>query len=347
MRSEVHIGGRPVGPGHPLFIVIEVGTTCNGDLESALKIVDASAEAGADAVKFMVINPDEFMSDKTVVYDYENSGGKTSENMYEMFKGLMFTDEEWVQINQRAKERGIIMFATVDYLAGVDLGEKLGMPAYKLSSWDARHFKLIRKMAATGKPVQLDLGPVRLGEIEKILDVMKEEGNDQALLLHCTHATTKEEVNLLSIPYLHETFGCPVGFSADSRDFVSDLGSIALGSHTIEKRLTLNKDQEGHHHVKALEPAELKEWVSMVRGLEAMMGKRTVEPSAEDLRQKELYFVSLVANEAIPAGTAITNDMLSLKRPGSGIDPELIDVFIGRKAVRDIKENELITWDMI
>lgn len=347
MKEQVQIGGKWIGSGHPALIVVETGTTCNGDLNTAMRMIDAAADSGADAIKFMIIDPDYFMSDKSVVYEYSTTSGKRSENMYEMFQGLKFTVEEWKQIRDRCQEKGILFYATVDFVPGVDLAEELGVVAYKLSSWDARHFPLIRKMAATGKPLVIDLGPTYLTDIERILHTMQEEGNDQAILIHCTHAKTDEEMNIKSVPHLMEVFGCPVGYSADSRDFVPDLGAVGLGTHLLEKRLTLNKDYEGHHHDKALEPDEFKDWMNMVRRLEAMLGRNTVVPSTEDLRQRELYFVSLVAEVDIAAGTPITAEMISVKRPGTGLDPALMDVFVGRKAARDVKANELLAWDMI
>jgi sialic acid synthase SpsE len=347
MKGKIQIDQNWVGPGEPVFVTVETGTTCNGDLGTALDMIDASAEAGADAIKFMIIDPDYFMSDKTVAYEYSTTSGAGKENMYEMFKGLKFSIDDWRRIRERCEEKGIIFYATVDYVPGVQLAEELGVSAYKLSSWDARNYPLIQRMAATGKPVVVDLGPTYVQDIAQILDVMEGEANDQAVLVHCTHAKTDEEMNIRSVPHIFEVFRCPTGYSADSRDMVPDLGAISLGAHFIEKRLTMDKDFHGHHHDKALEPDELKEWVATVRRMEAMLGEAAIIPSSEDLRQRELYFVSLVANADIPGGTVITEDMVACKRPGSGIDPGLLEVFVGRTAVCDIKENQLLSWDLI
>lgn len=344
--KKFQMGSRWVGGDEPIFIVVETGTTCNGDLKTALQMVDAAKEANADAIKFMIIDPDYFMSDKTVTYNYEWSGGKAQENMYEMFKKLKFSLEEWQEIITYAKEKGLIAYATIDYVPGVDLGLELNLDAYKISSWDVRHYPLAKKMGETGKPVQVDLGPATLIEIQKLLEVIYETGNDQVLLVHCSHAKVDHEVHINTIPYLQDVFGQPVGYSADSQDFTPDLLAIASGCHLIEKRLTLKRDYEGHHHIKALEPQELIEWVQMVRRAETLMGKYGLEPSTEDLRQKELYFVSLVADQAIPAGTTITEDMLACKRPGHGLSPDLTNTIVGRQASCDIEENQLLSWDM-
>jgi N-acetylneuraminate synthase/N,N'-diacetyllegionaminate synthase len=342
--SKIQMGGRWVGKGEPVFIVVETGTTCNGNLDTALRMVDAAVEARADAIKFMIIDPDYFMSDRKVTYDYEWAQGKASENMYEMFKKLKFSPDEWKKICDYCRKKGIIFYATVDYIPGVDLAESLEPAAFKLSSWDVRHFPLIRKMARTGRPIVIDLGPTYITDIEKMINVIREEGNHQILLEHCSHSKTDDGINVRTVPFLEDLFHLPVGYSADSRDIVPDIAAVTLGARLIEKRLTLDRTQKGHHHVKGVEPAELKEWVEMIRRTEAVLGSYTLIPSPEDLRQRELYFVSLCADRDIKAGTVITAEMLACKRPGHGTSPEFMSMFVGRAARRDIKQNELLAW---
>jgi N-acetylneuraminate synthase/N,N'-diacetyllegionaminate synthase len=345
--KHVTIAGREIGAEQPAFIVVETGTTCNGDVESAVRLVDAARDGGADAIKFMIIGPDFFMSDKTVTYDYEWAGGAHSENMYEMFKGLEFERGEWELIRDYTLDNGLVFYASVDYLQGVELAEELGVAAYKLSSWDLGNIPLIRAMARTGKPIQVDLGPARLGEIEAALDVIRAEGNEQIVLVHCSHALEPSGINVRTVPYLEQAFGYPAGYSCDSRDHVPDLAALALGARMLEKRVTLDGSYKGHHHVKALEPAEFADWVAMVRRTEEVLGEFAVKPSAEDLRQKQLYFVSVVADEDIAAGETITAEKLACKRPGTGIAPAHLDKLVGRQAQRAIRRNELLSWDVV
>lgn len=345
--NRIRIAGKEIGEGAPVFIVAEVGTTCNGDVGTALALVDAARDGGADAIKFMVLGPDHFMSDRSATYDYEWAGGHRSENMYEMFKSLMFTEEEWFKIRDYCREKEFLFYATVDYLGGVDFGEALQLPAYKLSSWDITNLPLIIRLARTGKPIQIDLGPADLGEIEKALNLIRAEGNDQIILVHCSHAQEDGGINLRSIPHLQLIFDLPVGYSADTRDSVPDIEAVALGSNLIEKRLTLDRSHQAHHHIKALEPCELKEYITMIRRAEAMLGTYAVKPSVEDLRQRSLYFVSIAAETAIPSGTVITREMLGCRRPGTGISPHFLGIIVGRKAKREIKLHSLLSWDDI
>jgi sialic acid synthase SpsE len=188
---------------------------------------------------------------------------------------------------------------------------------------------------------------VRLGDIEKAIDIIVAEGNDQIVLVHCSHSKTDDGINVRSVPYLESTFGYPTGYSCDSRDPVPDLAALALGARLLEKRVTLDRNYEGHHHIKALEPDEFAEWVGMVRRAESMLGEYAVLPSEEDLRQKELYFVSITADADIAAGERITIEKLACKRPGTGIAPEHLDLLVGRTARRDIRRNELLSWDAV
>jgi sialic acid synthase SpsE len=344
---KVKIATRLIGSEEPVFVVAEVGTTSNGDLPTALKLVDAAREAGADAIKFMILGPDYFMSDRTVTYEYQWAGGRHVENMYEMFKKLMFTEEEWFIIRDHCRQREIIFYATVDYLQGVDLAERLDVAAYKLSSWDITYLPLIEKVGSTGKPIQLDLGPATLADVEKALQVLDRCGNDHVILVYCTHATSQQEVNLRSVPYLQEAFRGPVGYSADSMESTPDIAAVALGAHMIEKRLTLSRSYFGHHHIQALEPGEFKEYVATLRRVEDMLGQPRLKPSSQDVRLKELYYVSIVADRPIPAGTVITREMLACKRPGTGIAPECLRLIVGRKARREIACNQILGWDDI
>lgn len=345
--TPVKIHNKTISDGSPLFIVTETGTTCNGDLYTALKMVDAAKAAGADAIKFMIIGPEFFMSDKTVTYEYEWKGGKKSENMFDMFKGLTFSETDWMKIRDYCASQDIIFFATVDYLPGVDLAEKLQVPAYKISSWDAANYPLIRKMARTGKPLILDTGPITLPELDKTLEVIYKEGNNQVILLHCSHSKDDFGVNLYSIPFLKSVFPLPVGYSADGVDPVPDIAAVALGANVIEKRLTLDRSFPGHHHLKALDPGEYKEYIASIRRIKNLLGGYYVKPSPEDLRQKAMYYVSVTADCDIPKGAVITENMLACKRPGTGIAPEFLDIIIGRAARRDIKNNEQFGWEAI
>ncbi len=340
--------GFPLVQNGRVIRVAATGTTCNGDMATTLRLIDAVADAGVDAIKFQLINPEAFMSDRSVKFSYDwGQGQRAQENMFEMFQKLRFTEEQWREMCEHCRARNLPVFATVDYLDGIELAQRLGMCAVKIGSWDIRAMPLLRKAASVGLPLVLDLGPAHLAEIDRAVEVIRAEGNDRIVLLHCTHSTTDEEVNLRTIPYLAETFKCPVGYSADTRDDVPDLVSIGLGACMIEKRVTLDAGFAGHHHNKAVEPGELKEWVKRVRRAERQRGSAGVRPSREDLRLRSQYFVSLTAARDLPAGTVLSSSDLICKRPGTGIDPDLAHLLVGRTLRVAVDADKQLAWDMV
>jgi len=337
----VAIGKRHIGPSHPIFIAVEAGSTCNGDLKTALGMATAAKECGADAIKWQMIGPDDLMADETVQYTYDWAGGTKSENMYEMFKALTFTPAQWQEVVAHCDRIKLPWYTSVDYIAGVDLAEQLGCPMYKLSAWDCRNFPLIKRMAETGKPIQIDLGPHVEGEIVTMLNHIPHR---DVVLVHATHAKVDAEFNMLAIPYLRDKFKLPVGWSAESRERTPDFLAVGLGACLIEKRISMKTTYAGHHHSKSLEPHEFEAWVDMIRMAERMMGSYDVRPSLEDLRQKSMWFTSIVVTEDILEGASIEAHMLCAKRPGHGISPLYMDRFIGKRASRLIECDEVLTW---
>jgi len=344
--KPIEISGRLIGTGQPVFLVAEVGVTCNGDIATALKLIDAAKEAGADSVKFQMINPNEFMSDKSVMYEYETTSGKRSENMYEMLKGLRLGFTDWNIISDYCRKKGIIFYNSVDSIGDVIMGDRL-IPCWKISSWDLRNHPLLKKVARTGKPIQIDLGPAILGEVVQLIDTFHREGNDKLIFLHCSHASDANQLNMRTIQYLQEEFGILCGYSSDGRDCEADKIAVCAGACLIEKRLTLNVDQKQHHHAKALNPDEFKEWVGVMRQFEAIMGDYAIKPSIEDIAMKNDYFTSLVFNCDVKKGEVITENHLCAKRPGSGMSPFYSYLLVGRVANRDFSENEIIDYEMV
>lgn len=347
MLKPITIRNRVISEDHPVFIIAEAGVTCNYDMKITKELIDAVHEAGADAIKFFFLFPDELMSDRTVTYTYETLEGAKTENMYEMFQKLRFSLEQWHEIKEYAAQRDVIMFATVSSPSGIGFTEALGLQAYKLSSWDYNHLPLWRKVAAQGRPMLIDTGPVNTLEVAKVMQLMREAGNDQSVLLHCYHTEIPAEINMRAIPYMRQAFNTLVGFSASDRRDEPDVMAIALGAVVLEKRLTVSRKLPGHHHILSKEPREFAEYVKKMRDAQASLGVHDLRPSPADLQEKKKYFRHLVANRDIPKGTKLTAEMLEGKRPAKGISPEFMDLFIGRETTRDLKYNEALTWDCV
>ncbi len=344
MCREIKIGGKVIGEEHPLFIIAEIGVTCNYDLSLTKELIAAVKEAAADAVKFIFWFPDEIMSDRSITYSYQTVHGWVTENMYEMLNKLRFSREQWQEVQGYCREQGVIMFATVNSPGGLELARFLNCEAIKLSSWDYNYLPLFREVAVSGKPLLMDLGPVTLFELARVIHLLEEEGNRDLVLLHCSHTKNPAEINLRSIPYLRQTFHVHMGFSAEGREDDLDIMAVALGAVVLEKRLTMSRNLPGHHHLLAKEPEEFCAYVARMQRLKKALGSLSLRPSAADLKERRRWFRHLVADQDIPRGTMLTPGMLAAKRPEEGISPEFLEAFIGRVTTRDLKYNEALSW---
>lgn len=345
MRDQIRIRNRTIGENQPLLVTAEVGVTCNYDMQISKELIDVVDETGADAAKFIFWFPEEIMSDKTILYAYQTTSGERSENMWEMLQGLRFTLDEWRELKAYADNKDVILFATVNSPGGIEYAEAIGLEAYKLSSWDYNYHTLWRRIAALGKPMLIDTGPVNTLEVAKVMQLMKDAGNDQSVLVHCLHTSNHAQMNMRAIPYMKSAFNTLVGYSSKDRTDETDIMAIALGAVFLEKRLTMSRDLPGHHHILCKEPKPFEEYVKLMRHVQAARGVHDLRPSQVDLEERKKWFRHIVANRDIRKGTKLTVDMLEGKRPESGISPEYMDFFIGRKTKRDLRCNEALSWD--
>ena len=345
MNQNIQIRNRTLGVGPPLFIMAECGVTCNYDMEITKKLIDVVKDAGADAIKFIFWFPEEIMSDKEVVYQYQTVNGPRSENMFEMLNGLRFSLDQWKEIKDYADSQDIILFSTVNSPSGIEFAEELALEAYKLSSWDYGYIALWERIAALGKPMLIDTGPVNLEDVKLVVDIMKKAGNEDAILVHCFHTDNYDEMNMRAIPFMKETFDCVVGFSATDFQDEMDMMALGLGATVLEKRLTLSRKLPGHHHILSNEPEEFNQYVNRMRELYSALGKYELKPSQADLEERKKFFRHLVANRDLSKGTVITEDMLEAKRPESGISPVHWKLMLGKTVLKDLKYNQAISWD--
>jgi N,N'-diacetyllegionaminate synthase len=345
VNKELKIGNKLIGGEHPLFITAEIGVTCNYDMEITKELIDVTKEAGADAVKLIFWFPEEIMSDKTISYTYDTVKGKVSENMFEMLNELRFTLDEWHKIKEYADKKGIILFSTVNSPSGIEYAEKIDLDAYKLSSWDFNYIPLWEKISKLNKPIIIDTGPVNTLEVAKVIKLMNDAGNDKSLLVHCFHTNNYSEMNMNSIPYMREAFDSLVGYSSADQESETDIIAIALNAVYMEKRLTLNQNLPGHHHILSMEPEEFSDYVKLMHNVKNALGSKMLNPSQGDLEVRKSFFRHLVANKDIKSGTIISESMLEGKRPENGISPEYQKLFIGKKLKHELKYNDTITWE--
>jgi sialic acid synthase SpsE len=259
---------------------------------------------------------------------------------------------EWQeQLASHAASREIHFFSTPFDHAAVDGLASLGVPALKIASFELVDLPLIRKAAGAGVPIVLSTGMAVYGEIEDALGAVREAGNDSVALLRCAslYPSPPDIMNLRAMGTLRSAFGVPVGLSDHTTGIAVPQGAAALGMDVLEKHFTLSRSMEGPDHPFALEPGELKAMIAGVREVEAAMGTGRLDGPSE-LERDEMYTLarrSLIATRDIPAGTTITADMLTTKRPGYGIAPKYLEVVVGRTARVDIEFDDVVTWEMV
>ncbi len=347
-RKQVAIAGRPVGAGAPVFIVFEGGATHTG-FESARRMVDLAAEAGADAVKFQTLFARNMMSTEDVTFDYGTLEGKKQESLFDILKRRELSYDEWALVRRRAEERGVIFFSTPDTPESIDFLVRINTPAIKIAGGDMNNYPLIAYAAATKLPVLLDTRGT-LGDLEKAVETCVRHGNEQIIIVHCPsgYPSEVESIHLRMIELYRRLYPFPVGFSDHSPGRDMDVAAVALGADFIEKTITFDRGTRGPEHIMSLVPNELAEFVARLREVEQALGAPFARIPDEGGRQSmQKARRSIVMARRAKAGETITPDMVSYKRPGYGIPPELVALVIGRTLRADVEQDAPLRWEAL
>ncbi|MFB2924431.1 pseudaminic acid synthase [Aeromonas hydrophila] len=337
------INGREIGPNSQPYIIAELSGNHNGQLDRALALVDAAADAGADAIKLQTYTADTMTIDCDLP-DFHIQGGLwDGHTLYDLYT-LAHTPWEWHQpLFERAKSRGLTIFSTPFDESAVDFLEELGTPAYKIASFEITDLPLLSYIAQQGKPVIISSGMSTETEIAKALTILRENGCSQILLLHCVsgYPTPLADINLKRITRLAETFSVPIGLSDHTLGNTAAQLAIALGAVAIEKHLTLARADGGPDAEFSLEPHELKELCSQAKLCWQALGSgKSGDNQAEqaNLRfRRSLYFVA-----DIPAGTTIKPEHIRRIRPGYGLPPDALPIVIGKITRTDIRRGKAV-----
>ena len=344
MNKKIEFRNGKVIDKDSLFIVAEVGNQFAGDMEVTKKLIQATKDAGADAIKFIFWFPDEIMVDKTQPYTYMTSKGPVTEPMYDMLNRFRFSLAQWEEVKGRCEQAGLVMMSTVNSFKGLELAQQIDLPAYKLSSWDYNFWDLWKYVAGEGYPLFIDTGPAYFHEVAEGLKMIEDEGNHDVVLLHCFHTNNLSEMNMRSVPFMASAFDCLSGYSSAGRGSGLDVTVVALGASVLEKRITTDKENAVLHSAVSLDPTEFKEYVNQMRGCKESLGQYRLNPSHADLTERVKWFRHIVADCPIAQGTTITRDMLEAKRGEYGISPKYIEFVVGRTAKHRIDRNETVEW---
>ncbi|MEW6386704.1 MAG: N-acetylneuraminate synthase [Thermodesulfobacteriota bacterium] len=329
-----------------VLIIAEAGCNHNGDLELAARLVDAAAEAGADAVKFQSFRPERMITAQAPKAEYQVRATGTAESQYQRLCRLMLSEADHRFLQERCRERRIVFCSSLFDHESADLLHRLEVPFFKIPSGEITNLPLLKHVAALGRPLLLSTGMSGLGEIEAALNTIAKEGGKDVILLHCvsSYPAAWAEANLRAIPALKAAFRLPVGFSDHSLGIELPLVAVALGAVVIEKHLTLDRSLEGGDHRASLEPGEFGLLVEKIRALGEALGDGVKRCMPSEVEIRRVARKSVVAARAIKKGETLTRENLILKRPGTGISPHRWEELLGRKAKRDLEADALLSW---
>ena len=345
--QTVKLGNVEVGLGRPPYIIAEVGSNHNGDMNLCRDLIDAAAVAGAHAVKF------QSWTDKSLIAEEEYERNTTYSDkkkhfgsLREMVTAYQLTGEQHAQAHERCIEKGIAFCSTPFSPEEADLLESLDVPFYKIASMDVVHLPLLRYVARKKRPVVISTGMATMGEVEQAVDTIRAEGNDQIVLLHCIsiYPPEYETIHLRNMETLQRAFECPVGFSDHTLGTAIPLAAIALGACMIEKHFTLDQDMEGWDHAISANPAQMRTIVQEGKNIVAALGSSRRTVSDAEMEKRKKFRRSLVTRQALCKGHVLSESDFDAKRPGLGVSPDQVQYVVGRTLACDMAEDQVLRW---
>ena len=347
--KKITIDGKLIGNGCPFYMIAEAGANHEGQIDKAFQLIDAALESGVDAIKFQNYTATK-LTTKTA-QKYWDDGNK-NESQFEVFEKLdKLSNNDWQKIFDYAKQKGITCFSTPFDMDSVDLLESFNVPAYKIASADITHIPLIKKIASKKKPIFMSTGMASLSEIHDAISAIHDEGNNEIILMHCitSYPTKPEDANLEMINKLSQEFPeCVIGYSDHTLGTEIAALSVFYGSTCIEKHFTFDKNLKiSRDHRLSLTPDDFKELKNKINLIEISRGTEITDHIQVESDAVKYARRSIVSISNIPKGTEITENMIDVKRPGTGISPKYFSKIIGSKTIKDITEDSTIQWDDI
>ncbi len=344
---KININGKNIGDDYPCYTIAEAGANHEGEMEKAFQLIDAAKESGVDAIKFQNYTATK-LTTKTAPKYWDD--GIENESQFDVFNKLdKLHDDEWKQIFDYANKKNITCFSTPFDLESVDLLESFNVPAYKIASADITHIPLIKKIASKKKPVFMSTGMASIEEIHDAISAIQDQGNEEIVIMHCitSYPTKSEDANLEMITSLNQEFpDYVVGYSDHTLGIDIAIFSTFYGSKCIEKHFTYDKNLSiSRDHRLSLDSNDFKELIRKLKLCEISHGSGIRENFVAEDDAVKYARRSIVSAKKILKGTKITEDLLEIKRPGTGIKPKFLNEIIGKSASKDIDDDVPITWN--
>lgn len=329
-----------------VFIIAEAGVNHNGSQKLAQKLIDAAVKAGADAVKFQTFKAENLVSKSAQKAEYQKQTTSVEESQFEMIKKLELDVAVHKELMAYCQEKDIIFLSTPFDHDSIDLLNELGLEIFKIPSGEITNLPYLRHIGRLNKKIILSTGMANLGEVEAAINVLTGAGTqrENITVLHANteYPTPMRDVNLKAMQTLGRAFNLAYGYSDHTNGIEVPIAAVAMGGSVIEKHFTLDKTMEGPDHKASLEPHELTAMVQAIRNIEQALGSAVKQPSPSESKNKSIARKSIVAKAAIKRGEIFTEQNLTIKRPGTGINPMRWDEVLGTVANKDYIEDELI-----
>lgn len=345
--NTIDLGPAIVGDGQSPFIVAEIGSNHNGDMDLCRRIIDAAVEAGADAVKFQSWTEETLVSEEEYQKNTEYSDEKKHfGTLREMVREYQFTPEQHREIQQYCIDREITFCSSVFSEQEADLLDNLDVPFYKIASMDINNLPLLEYVARKGRPMVVSTGMATMGEIEAAVNTIQNAGNEQIVLLHCVsvYPPDMDLVNLRNMETLEAAFDFPVGFSDHTLGASIPLAAIARGACFIEKHFTINKELPGWDHAISANPDELQTIVEEGKNVHRALGSTVRSVSQAEQDKLDQFRRSAIAQKSLSRGDTLSAEDIAFKRPGSGISPDEFEYAEGRELVESVEKGYVIHW---
>ncbi len=348
--KDIIIQDKKINYGLPPFVIAEAGVNHNGDFDLAIKLINAAAETGADAVKFQTFRAEQVVTSVGEMAGYQKQNLGAEESQLEMLRKLELKEEWYPALIKRAKEKNIIFLSTPHGgNESVDLLESYNIPAFKFGSGDITNLPLLEYAARLGKPMLISTGMSNLEEVKEAVAAIKKTGNDQVLVFHCTtdYPLAPENVNLRAMQNYMKDLGVLVGYSDHTVGDQVAIMAVALGACMIEKHFTLDRTMEGPDHKASMEPKDFKEMVVALKQAPVIMGSGKKEALKPELQYMTVARKSIVTAKDIKKGERFTENNLAIKRPGTGMHPREFKNILWKTAKQDIPAETLLKESMV
>jgi N-acetylneuraminate synthase/N,N'-diacetyllegionaminate synthase len=346
---SVKIGRRDISAASPVYFIAEGGVNHNGNVDLAKKLIEEAKKAGADCIKFQTFKAEEIVTATAPKAEYQLASTDPRESQLDMLRKLELPKSSYKDLMRYCAKVGIDFLSTPYNFNDVDFLDEMNVDAFKIASGQLTEYPFLKYVAKKKKPVILSTGMSTLKDVKEAIKTIRAAGLKDVVLLQCTtnYPSLLEDAHLRVISTFQKEFGIPVGYSDHTVGNVAILGAVALGARVIEKHFTLDKKMPGPDHVCSSEPQELSAVIRMIRDLETALGSSDKFLAPIELKNARGMKRSIVSVREIPKGSKIPAEALAFKRPATGLPPKELEKVIGKKALRTIPSDTLLTKDMV